>query len=106
MDNLRVSKENKLAQLHYITAERLNSEGSYMALHNLESADAKRILYYAVKATAMVDVEWLNKEGFLLSDFFLPEVFDYALSTTVKYERLRKNVLLRGVLGILSRLIK
>lgn len=106
MDNLRVSKENKLAQLHYITAERLNSEGSYMALHNLESADAKRILYYAVKATAMVDVEWLKEEGFLLSDFFLPEVFGYALSTTVKYERLRKNAFLRGVLGILSRLTK
>lgn len=106
MDNLRVSKENNLALLHYITAERLNSEGSYMALHNLDSADAKRIIYFFIKATAMVDVDWLKKEGILLSDFFLPEVFDYTLSTSVKYGKLRKNILLRGVLGLLSRLLK
>lgn len=104
MDNLQVSKENRLAQLHYITAERLNSEGSYMALHNLESSDAKRIIYYAIKATAMVDVEWLKEEGYLTAEYFLPEVFDYTLSTATKYEKLRNNFILRGLLGIWSRL--
>ncbi|WP_461879754.1 glycosyltransferase family 2 protein [Fusicatenibacter sp.] len=106
IDNLQISKENNLVQLHYISAERLNREGSYMALHNLESAEAKKILYKFIQATAMIDVEWLKKEGFVPSDYFLPEVFDYVLSTSVKYERLRKNVFLRTALGIFSRVTK
>lgn len=104
MDNLLVSKESGLAQLHYITAERLNVEGSYMALHNLESPEVKRIIYYFIKATAMVDIEWLKEEGYLTAEFFFPEVFDYTISTSRKYEKLRKNIILRGLLGIWSRL--
>ena len=104
MDNLKISKEYNLAQLHYIAAQRLHAEGSYMVSHNLESPDAKKILRMFIQATAMVDVEWLKTEGYLKSDLFLPEVFDYMLNTSLKYERLRKNVVLRGILGIFSRL--
>lgn len=104
MDNLQVSKENGLAQLHYITAERLNREGTYMALRNLESAEAKKIIYYAVKAAAMVDTAWLKEEGYFVSDVFLPEMFEYLLSTSVKYEKLRKNRIVRTMLGAFSRL--
>lgn len=103
MDNLRVSKKNNLAQLHYITAERLNAEGSYMALHNLENPEVKKILYYFIKAAAMVDAEWLEKEGYLSAEYYLPEVFGYTLSTSIKYEKLRKNKILRGMLGVWSR---
>ncbi len=103
IDNLQISKENNLAQLHYISAERLNKEGSYMALHNLESLDARKIFYLFIKATALIDVEWLKNEGLLPSEFLLPEVFDYTLSTATKYEKLRKNIILRGLLGIFSR---
>ncbi len=106
MDNLRISKENRLAQLHYICAERLNREGSYMALHNLESAEMNRILDYFIRASAMVDVQWLKEEGFMASDTFVPEVFDYMRTTSIKYERLRKNPILKGVLGVISRLRK
>ena len=102
MDNLQISKENNLAQLHYVSAERLNREGSYMVLNNLESSEIKKILYKFIKATSMVDVEWLNSEGFISSDYSLPEVFDYLLSTSAKYERLRKNVFIRFGLCIFS----
>lgn len=104
IDNLQISKENNLAQLHYISAERLNREGSYMALHNLESPEVKKIYCMFIKATALVDVEWLKKEGFLSSDYFLPEVFNYTLSTAKKYEKLRKNIILRTIMGFFSRL--
>lgn len=104
MDNLRVSKERDLAQLHYITAERLNTEGSYMALHNLESPDMKKILVSFIQATAMVDTEWLEEEGYFASAWYLPEVFDYTATTAAKYEKLRKNKYLRVLLGIRSRL--
>lgn len=104
MDNLRMSKENGLAQLHYITAERLNREGSYMTLHNMESSEIKKILHLFIKATAMVDAEWLHCEGYLPSTTYLPEVFDYTLTTANKYEKLRKNGLLRMLLGLRSRL--
>lgn len=103
-DNLQISKEKGLAQLHYISAERLNREGSYMMLNNLEADEVNKLMYYFIKATALVDLEWLKKEGFLTSEYFLPEVFDYTVSTTAKYGRMRKNVFLRGVLGIFSRL--
>lgn len=106
MDNLRMSKENGLAQLHYITAERLNREGSYMALHNMESPEIQKILCAFVAATAMVDAEWLQKEGYQSTEPYLPEVFDYMLSTSVKYEKLKKNTFLRVVLGTFSRLTK
>lgn len=104
MDNLRVSKESNLAQLHYITAERLNTEGSYMALHNLESYHMKKILVSFIRATAMVDTEWLEEEGYLASMWYLPEVFNYTVTTAAKYEKLRKNKYLRLLLGIKSRL--
>lgn len=103
MDNLKMSKENGLAQLHYITAERLNAEGSYMALHNLESPEMRRILSCFIEATAMVDAEWLKQEGYLSAEVYLPEVFNYALSTATKYEKARKNIILRGMLGVYSR---
>ena len=106
MDNLRMSKNHDLAQLHYITAERLNREGSYMVLNNMESPEIKEILHMFIKATAMVDAEWLKREGYLTADPYLPEVFDYALSTANKYEKLRKNPVLRVVLGMISRLYK
>ena len=105
-DNLGISKENNLAQLHYVSAERLNTEGSYMVLNNLESPESKKILYMFIKATAMIDIEWLKKEGYTEIDYFLPEVFEYALSTSIKYERLRKNRFLRILLGIFSRIDK
>lgn len=104
MDNLQISKDNNLAQLHYISAERLNREGSYMTLHNLESPEIKKIFYMYIKATALIDVEWLKKERFLQLDYLLPEAFDYTLSTTRKYEKLRKNAVLRAIMGIFSRL--
>ena len=108
-DNLRISKEHNLAQLHYITAERLNREGSYMALYNMESPEIKEILHLFIRATAMVDASWLKHTGYLSSETYFPEVFDYALSTANKYEKLRKNFLLRGILEVysqLSRLVK
>ena len=104
MDNLQISKEHGLAQLHYITAERLNREGSYMTLHNLEDTAIKKILHTYIAATAMVDAEWLQKEGYLSAEPDFPEVFDYMLSTSIKYEKLRKNVIVRGLLGAWSRL--
>lgn len=109
MDNLCISKEHGLAQLHYITTERLSREGSYMALHNIESPEIKEILHIFIKAAAMVDADWLMREGYLSSEIFLPEVFDYMLSTSGKYEALRKNKFFRVVLGIrswLSSLVK
>ena len=75
-----------------------------MALHNAESPEMKKILSSFIKATAMVDTQWLQKEGYLTAECYLPEVFEYTLSTAVKYERLRKNSILRGLLGIWSRL--
>ena len=98
LDNLRISKENGLAQLHYICAERLNTEGSYMILHNSEDPSIKKILSYAIKVAAEVDTEWLKNEGFITSEHFLPEVFAYMIATTAKYEKARKNRILRGLL--------
>ncbi len=106
MDNLQISKEHNLAKLHFVTAQRLNKEGSYMISKNMNGNRVPEIIESLIRATAMVDAEWLKKEGLLCSSSFYPEVFDYAFSTTAKYEKLRSNKLVRVLLGVHSRLFK
>jgi hypothetical protein len=91
MDNLRVSREHGLSRLHYISACRLDEEASYMAIHNIGNPQFAELLASFIHATAMVDDDWLYKEGFDLPSPFVPEVFTYAADTAAKYERLRKN---------------
>ncbi|MGN0773667.1 MAG: glycosyltransferase family 2 protein [Candidatus Ventricola sp.] len=104
MDNLRVSKENNLAQLHYVSAERLNREGSYMVLHNLESSEIRRIIGCFIQASAMVDSKWLKEEGYFQSVTYVPEAFDYLVTTSQKYERMRRAPVLKNLLDVVSRL--
>lgn len=106
MDNLRVSKEHNLAKLHFVTAERLNKEGSFMISQNINGERISVIVEQLITASAMVDTEWLKKEGLSSSTLTYPEVFDYVFSTTAKYERLRKNRCMRVLLGMCSRLFK
>lgn len=104
MDNLRVSRERNLAKLHYISAERLNREGSYMVLHNLENSEIRRIMGCFIQASAMVDSKWLKEEGLYQSDAYVPEAFDYLVTTSQKYEKIRRAPVLKSILDLASRL--
>ena len=102
MDNLRVSREHSLSRLHYISACRLDEEASYMAIHNIGNPQFPELLASLIRATAMVDDDWLRKEGFDLPKPFVPEVFTYAAETAAKYERLRRN----KIIALLTKLAR
>ncbi|MBQ9414446.1 MAG: glycosyltransferase family 2 protein [Clostridia bacterium] len=105
-DNLAVSKEHHLAKLHYITAMRLHTEGSYVAIKNLFDDRKDELLAKLIRATAAVDVEWLKAEGLSIPDPFVPEVFRYAAETAGRYEALRKNKLANALTWLPRRLTK
>ncbi len=94
-DNLKASRENNMAKLHYLTAMRLYQDASFMATQNLFEADALKLIEKMIKVIALVDIEWLKSEGYNLPEPFVPEVFQYAISTAGKYERIRKNKFIR-----------
>lgn len=103
MDNLRFSRENGLSRLHFITATRLDEEGSYMALQNLQDPRCREMLAKYLQALALVDVSWLKEQGQPLADPFLPKLFQYAFDTAAKYERLRQNKFVRILSKLLGR---
>ena len=97
MDNLQISRENDLDKLHYITAHRLKNEGSFMVTKNLFSNRRDELLFYMIKASSKVDAEWLRDRGYQDMYPYVPEVFEYAVNTAEKYEKLRSNKLLRSI---------
>lgn len=102
-DNLATAKDNDLAQLYYITVNRLDKEASYMFIHNLECPEIRELTATYVKAISSVDTKWLQDQGYDIPDCFVPECFNYLISTTVKYEKLRNNKALRIVKSFLKR---
>ncbi|MBQ6067381.1 MAG: glycosyltransferase [Clostridia bacterium] len=102
-DNLNVSRQNGLAKLHYLSAMRLDREGSFMAIRNLYDPDRAQILSRIIRATALVDCDWLKAEGYALPEPFVPEVFEYAAATAEKYEKLRQNKAVKAARKIIGR---
>ena len=103
MDNLTISRQNGLAKLHFLSAMRLDREGSFMATKNLYDPAHKQIIARLIRAAAMVDTDWLKEEGYLLPEPFVPEVFEYAVNTAEKYERIRQNKAVRTAKKILGK---
>lgn len=90
-DNFVASRENGLPKLHYLTAQRLNKDASFMAIQNISDSDSRQMLSQFIKATSKVDTEWLKENGYDIKEPFVPEVFDYLISTAEKYEKIRNN---------------
>ncbi|MBR4727353.1 MAG: glycosyltransferase family 2 protein [Clostridia bacterium] len=101
-DNLNFSRQNGLAKLHRLCALRLDREGSFMAIRNLYGEDRLQLLAAYLDAFRVVDPAWLAENGQALPAPFVPEVFQYAVSTAEKYEKLRAN----GALRALRRIIR
>lgn len=102
MDNLRFSREHNLAKLHCLSAYRLNTEGSFMAIQNLYNEGNDKLLAKLIEANQAVDVKWLKENGFDIKEPFVLDVFKYAVDTAGKYEKLRNKRFIK----ILKRIIK
>lgn len=96
-DNLIFSKEQGLERLHYISACRLDEEGSYMILQNLNTAQDDMLLELLLRAYGCVDGEWLRQAGYLQGSY-VPEVLRVLWEKAADYDALRKN----GWLKLLS----
>lgn len=103
IDNLTISRQNGLAKLHYLSAMRLDREGSFMAIRNLYDPEHKQIFAQLIHATALVDADWLKEEGYPLPEPFVPEVFEYTVNTAEKYEKIRQNKAVRAAKKILGK---
>ncbi len=90
-DNLNAAKAHNLPKLHYLSAMRLDKEGSFMATQNLFDERRRELIAAIIKAANAVDVAWLRESGFDIPLDYVPEVFLYAVSTAEKYENLRKS---------------
>lgn len=103
IDNLRFSKEHNLVNLHYLSAFRLNSEGSFMAIQNLYCEGYEQLIAKLIEANCSVDVKWLIENGFEIEDPFVLDVFKYAVDTAGKYEKLRNKRVLKPIRKLLGK---
>lgn len=103
MDNLRFSRENGLAKLHCLSAFRLNTEGSFMAIQNLYSEGNDLLLAKLIEANQTVDVKWLKENSFQIKEPFVLDVFKHAVETAGKYEKLRNKKIVKPIRKILGR---
>lgn len=101
--NLVVSQKYGLAKLHYITANRLNQEGSFMAINVLKNEVNCNVLYALIEANHAVNVKWLKENGYELPEPFVLDVFKYAVDTAKKYEDLRNKKILKPIRKILGK---
>lgn len=90
-DNLNVSKEHNLVQLHYISTQRLDKEGSFMLSQNLSSDRISEISALYIKAISLVDTSWLMENDYDIPEYLIPEFFNYTISLAAKYEKIRNN---------------
>ena len=102
-DNLNVSRQHGLAKLHYLSAMRLDREGSFMATKNLYDPEHRQIISNLIRTTALVDTDWLKEEGYPLPEPFVPEVFEYVINTAEKYEKIRQNKAVRAARKIIGK---
>lgn len=103
MDNLSFSRERGLAKLHCLSALRLNTEGSFMAIRNLYDEDNTLLLAKLIEASNAVDAKWLKENGYELPEPFVLDVFKYAVDTAKKYEDLRNKKILKPIRKILGK---
>ncbi len=98
MDNLAFSRENGLAKLHYLSALRLDHEGSFMAEKNLFGDEPEResLLYKMIQANSRVDAKWLKENGFQIQDPFVMEAFQYTLELAKKYDSVRNKKIVKA----------
>lgn len=98
MDNLNFAKENNLAKLYCLSAHRLNTEGSFMAINNISNDNNYELLSKLIEACNIVDVKWLKDKGYTLSEPFVLDYFKYAVDTAKKYERLRNKKMIKPLI--------
>lgn len=99
-DNLNFSRDHNLPKLHRLSAYRLNTEGSFMAIRNLYDKDNTLLLAKLIEASNAVDVKWLKENGYELLEPFVLDVFKYAVDTAKKYENIRNNKIFKLLRGI------
>lgn len=103
IDNLKFAKENNLAKLYCLSSHRLNTEGSFMAIHNLGNDINCELLNKMIQANNMVDIKWLKSNGYGIQEPFVLDYFKYAVDTANKYEKLRTKKILKPLRKIFGK---
>ena len=96
-DNIKVSRENGLAKLHFLCALRINNDAHYMASMNLNRDNNDAILGKLLYASSLIDASWLRENGYDAADPFIPETVRYCAVTTARYQKMRRSRIFRAV---------
>ena len=101
-DNLNMSESAEMWKLHYLTAMRLYKDASFMAAQNINDENFPELLEKFIMTICNVNKKKLEEEGYRIPNPYLPEVFTYMRNATMKYEKIRKN----KVVKMVSRFLK
>lgn len=92
-DNLKLSRQNNLSRLHYISACRLLDIGVSYARNDFKNAallqtEYKSLIYELIHALALIDIDWLAQNGFSVTQNMIVDIFSEAIISTQKYNRI------------------
>ncbi len=101
-DNLKMSEAAGVWKLHYLTAMRLYKDASFMAAKNINDDSFSELLEKFILTVSAINKKKLEEEGYILPKPFIPELFSYMRNATMKYEKIRKNKVVKMISRILN----
>lgn len=96
-DNLKRSKEEGLAILHYLSAMRLLNDASFLVEASSDDLAYKDLVWKYIKTVGMIDEELVSQSGYALPEPSLPGVFRSMIDDSRKYRSLMKHKSVRAL---------
>ena len=102
-DNLKRSKEECLARLHYLSAMRLLTDASYLVEGLADDSAFYDLLWNYIKAAGLIDEDLIAEAGYNLPKPILPGVFVRMADENRQYRALMKHRSYRAFRKLFSR---
>lgn len=102
-DNLKRSKEEGLARLHYISAMRLLTDASYLVERHADDREYYEVVWNYTKALGMIDEDLISEAGQSLPKPVLPSLFIRMIDESRQYRTLMNHKSVRVLRKLLIR---
>lgn len=102
-DNLKRSKEEGLARLHYLSAMRLLTDASYLVEALADDEAFGGLVWKYIKAAGLIDEDLIAGAGYTLSEPVLPGLFGELINESRQYRSLMKHKSVRALKKLLVR---
>ena len=102
-DNLKRSKEEGLARLHYLSAMRLLTDASYLVEALADDEAFGGLLWQYIKTVGLIDEDLIAGAGYTLPEPVLPGLFGGLINESRQYRSLMKHKSVRALKKLLVR---